>query len=272
MALGRNRGAIVLLAAAGSLALLRAEKRTPFSPHERAYYADPALVAYVLPGLKITIISATITSDGTISVDYKLTDPNGAPLDRSGVDTPGPISLSFVAGYIPKGQEQYVSYVVRSATGAVSGTVNQPAADSGGTTQTVSTGEYVYTFSTKAPSGFDPTATNRVGIYGSRNLTQFDLETNFADATGATQDTAECYMCHVNGSEAVLPIGKNPVVDPQGLENPTPATTSACTACHLNQSSYAHASVNTDPRFGESCDVCHGTGAAFSATQVHAGQ
>jgi len=89
--------------------------------------------------------------------------------------------------------------------------------------------------------------------------------------TGAVADTAECYMCHVNGSEAVLPIGKNAVLDPQGLLNPAPATTSACTACHLNQSAFAHAQSNTDPKFGESCDVCHGTGAAFSATAVHAG-
>jgi hypothetical protein len=90
--------------------------------------------------------------------------------------------------------------------------------------------------------------------------------------TGNVQDTTECYLCHVNGSEAVLPIGKNAVTDPQGLLNPAPATTSACTACHLNQSAYAHASANTDPKFGESCDVCHGTGAAFDATQVHAGK
>lgn len=90
--------------------------------------------------------------------------------------------------------------------------------------------------------------------------------------TGAVQDTAECYMCHTGGSEAVLPIGKNPVTDPQGLLNPAPATTSACTACHLNLSALAHASVNTDPKFGESCDVCHGASGQFSATQVHAGQ
>jgi OmcA/MtrC family decaheme c-type cytochrome len=89
--------------------------------------------------------------------------------------------------------------------------------------------------------------------------------------SGAVYDTAECYVCHVGGSEAVLPVGKNPVTDPQGLLNPAPATTSACTACHLNLSAFAHADSNTDPKFGESCDVCHGTGAAFSATQVHAG-
>ena len=90
--------------------------------------------------------------------------------------------------------------------------------------------------------------------------------------TGAVQDTTQCYVCHANGSEAVLPIGKNKVTDPQGLLNPAPATTSACTACHLSQSSFAHAPVNTVPKFGESSDMCHGTGAAYDATQVHAGQ
>jgi OmcA/MtrC family decaheme c-type cytochrome len=90
--------------------------------------------------------------------------------------------------------------------------------------------------------------------------------------TGAVQDTAECYMCHTGGSEAVLPVGLNPVTDPQGMLNPAPATTSACTACHLTNSTFAHAVQNTSSRFGESCQVCHGTGAAYDATAVHAGQ
>jgi hypothetical protein len=79
-------------------------------------------------------------------------------------------------------------------------------------------------------------------------------------------------MCHVNTSEANFPIGLNNVTDPQGLMNPAPATTSACTACHFQKSVYAHANSNIDPKFGESCDVCHGTGAAFDVDQVHAGQ
>ena len=37
-------------------------------------------------------------------------------------------------------------------------------------------------------------------------------------ATARTvQDTTECYMFHADGSEAVLPIGKNSVTDPQGF-------------------------------------------------------
>jgi OmcA/MtrC family decaheme c-type cytochrome len=89
---------------------------------------------------------------------------------------------------------------------------------------------------------------------------------------GTVGDTANCSMCHVNGSEAVLPVGKNPVYDPAALINPVPATTSACTACHFDMATMAHAVINTDPKFGESCTVCHAAGAAYDVTAVHAGQ
>jgi OmcA/MtrC family decaheme c-type cytochrome len=90
--------------------------------------------------------------------------------------------------------------------------------------------------------------------------------------TGTPGDAAKCYMCHVNGSENVFPIGLNDVKTPQGLLNPTPATTAACTACHVQRSAMAHAASQTDPKIGESCDVCHGADGEFSATKVHAGK
>ena len=43
-------------------------------------------------------------------------------------------------------------------------------------------GQYQYTH-TKAPSGFDASATHTVGIYGSRNSTVCNLGTNYASAT-----------------------------------------------------------------------------------------
>jgi OmcA/MtrC family decaheme c-type cytochrome len=90
--------------------------------------------------------------------------------------------------------------------------------------------------------------------------------------SGGVADTAKCDMCHVNGTEAVFPQGKNNVTDPQGLLTPAPATTSACTACHQNQSALSHAQANTDAKFGESCDVCHGAGKDFDVNKVHAGK
>ncbi len=249
------RYSLVIGLLTGSLVFLNAQKRSPFTKYEKAYYADPTVVAYVQPGLTITIASATIAPDGTISVDYKLSDPNGAALDRTGVVTPGPISLSFLAAYIPKGQEQYTSYIVRTATAATGGaTATQAAADSGGTTQTVAVGEYVYTFATKAPSGFDPTATNRIGIYGSRNLTQWDLGTNYADTTydfvpaGGTPSprdivrTADCNSCHG------LPNGMTTSTGSAGLaaHGGSRRDVQLCVMCHQPQT--------TDPDTGNTLD------------------
>jgi OmcA/MtrC family decaheme c-type cytochrome len=89
---------------------------------------------------------------------------------------------------------------------------------------------------------------------------------------GSVGDTPNCNMCHTGGSQDVLPVGKNAVTDPAGLINPVPATTSACTACHFDTPTMAHAVLNTSAQFGESCTVCHGSGAAYDATAVHVGQ
>jgi OmcA/MtrC family decaheme c-type cytochrome len=234
---------------------MEGQRKSPFKPYEKAYYADPFVIAYVQPGLVVTVVSANIASNGTISVDYKLADPTGAPLDRSGVTTPGSISVSFLAAYIPKGQEQYTSYVVKTATAPSGATATQAAADSGGTTQTVSTGEYIYTFSTKAPSGFDPTATHRIGIYGSRNLTQFSLGTNYADTTfdfvpaggtPAPRDvvrTADCNQCHG------LPNGLTTSTGSAGLaaHGGSRRSVQLCIMCHQPQTS--------DPDTGNSLDM-----------------
>src|SRR5215472_15746769 len=61
-------------------------------------------------GVVAKIQSASIAKDGTITVRATIADPDGIPLDRLGVATPGPVSLSFICGYIPVGQSQYVSY------------------------------------------------------------------------------------------------------------------------------------------------------------------
>jgi len=90
--------------------------------------------------------------------------------------------------------------------------------------------------------------------------------------TGGVGDTAKCYMCHVNNSETVFPIGKNNVTDPQGKFSPVPATTSACTACHLSLSALSHAVSQTDAKYGESCDICHAAGKDFDVLKEHAGK
>jgi OmcA/MtrC family decaheme c-type cytochrome len=236
--------AAAFAAVASSFVVLGAANKDHFLAHDKAYYASPALVAYVQPGLVFQVVTATIGTNGTLSVDFKVTDPNGAPLDRTGVITPGAISSSFLVAYIPKGQTQFSSYITHTVTAAKGGaTATQPTSDSGGTYQTVATGEYIYTFSTKIPSGDDPTATHRVGIYGSRNLTQFDLGTNYADTTfdwvpgGGTPQprdvvrTADCNKCH----------------DSLAAHGGSRKSVGLCIMCHQPQ--------NTDPNTGNSLDM-----------------
>lgn len=197
--------AIVVLIAA----TLASAPRRPYSTHEKAFFANDQTVQFVRPGLVIKVNSAQIAADGTITAIYTITDPQTLPLDLAGVTTPGNISLSFVAAVLPNDQGQYTSYTTRTQSGTVLGSTQQAGADSGGTSTQIGPGHYQYTFHTRAPSGFDPSATHTIGIYGSRNLTIFGLGTNYASTTfnfvpnGApvtrTRDvikTASCNGCH----------------------------------------------------------------------------
>jgi OmcA/MtrC family decaheme c-type cytochrome len=87
--------------------------------------------------------------------------------------------------------------------------------------------------------------------------------------TGNATDLANCSMCHVNSSEQNLPIGLNPVIDPQGPINPVQPVSSACSGCHVDTAAASHFLANTTT-LGEACTVCHATGAAYAVGQVHA--
>jgi OmcA/MtrC family decaheme c-type cytochrome len=88
--------------------------------------------------------------------------------------------------------------------------------------------------------------------------------------TGRPGDTTNCQMCHLPGTEAVFPIGLNTVKTPGALMDQAPATTAACGACHVTKSNMAHMAAQTDPKFGESCDVCHGVNGDYSVLKEHA--
>ncbi len=206
-------------------ALLGGYGHRSFSVHEKAYYLDPNQVAFVRPGLVIKITGVNIASDGTITANFTLTDPMGLPLDIQGVFTPGPITVSFVAAYIPAGTSDFVALTSSVQTSPITGnSANQPAADRGGTTSSTGNGTYTYTFKTKVPSGFDTSQTFRVGAYASRNLSEFDLGTAYADnvytfvpngsAVVNTHDvvaTKSCNRCHDplaahGGSRRIVPL------------------------------------------------------------------
>ncbi|HME09177.1 MAG TPA: OmcA/MtrC family decaheme c-type cytochrome [Bryobacteraceae bacterium] len=202
---GRTLAVAVIIA----LCLTGASTKHRYSAHEKAFYADASTVEFVRPGLTITINSAQIAGDGTITTAYTLTDPNGLPLDAAGVTTPGTITLGYIAAVLPNDQEEYTAYTTRTNSGPAVASTNQPGPDSGGVTTTTGPGQYQYVFHTKAPSGFDTTATHTIGIYASRVLTVYNLGTNYASEefnfvpNGAKVTkihdlikTASCNSCH----------------------------------------------------------------------------
>jgi OmcA/MtrC family decaheme c-type cytochrome len=203
---------LALTVPVGSAVLLSSSDKPALSALDKAFYADANAVNFVRPGLVLKILSASVADDGTIQARFKVTDPKGLPLDREGVYTPGAISTRFVASWIPSGAKQYQAYTVRSVTSAKTGhQAWQGTSDSGGTFAKVADGEYTYTFKTKAPASFDRTATHTIGLWGARDLSEFDLQgqANYdADvftfvpngaAVTVTRDvvrTASCNKCH----------------------------------------------------------------------------
>lgn len=237
--------AVAVVLALGCVALVSATKG-PYSPLEKAFYLDEKTVNFVRPGLVIRILSAEIAADGTARARVRFTDPRGLPLDRAGITTPGTIGTSMVLATIPRGEKHYRSYTVRTQTSPITGrSAIQAAADTGGTWTLVAEGEYNYTFGTRAPSGYDRTATHTVAAYGNRNLNEFDLGIHRSDTTfnfvpdGSrvtnVRDvirTATCNKCHDK-------LSAHGTGGRQSME--------VCIVCHTPQT--------TDPDTGNTVDM-----------------
>ena len=112
---GRARWSVLIMLSmmmVGSAVLFSADEG-PFTPRDKAYYADEALVNFVRPGLAFSVVSHEIAADGTVKVRFKITDPRGLGLDRLGVTTPGTVSSSFVISRIPKASKWHQTYTKR---------------------------------------------------------------------------------------------------------------------------------------------------------------
>lgn len=244
----------ILLAVILGSALLLSSPNSNFTRRDKAFYMDEQQAAFVRPGLVIDITSAEIANDGTIQVNFKLTDPRGLPLDRAGVITPGTVNVSFIAATVPNGQDKYQAYTTRVQTSPITGqSATQAAGENNGTFAQVGEGEYTYTFGARAPANVDRSASHRIGAYGSRNLSEFDLGTQYDDDTfdfvpsggevTAVRDvirTETCNTCHHalafhGGSRRSMPL---------------------CVTCH-SPSTFGKTSAdsNFDPDTGESIDM-----------------
>jgi OmcA/MtrC family decaheme c-type cytochrome len=190
-----------------------AEKTTKRAPDFNATAAARRAV-FAPTGITVKIVSAAIAKDGTITARLTIVDSAGNPLDQGGVQTAGPVSISLIAASIPAGQTQYVAYTTTLAKATINNNPSQVQAanDSGGVFKKNAIGDYTYTFKTKAPAGFDATATHSIGVSAFRDLSEFGTYDEWSETsndvfnfvpngspvtvTRSVVATAACNTCH----------------------------------------------------------------------------
>ena len=242
-----TRLSVAFVLVVSAAVLLSSSDKPAFTAADKAFYADQNLVDFVRPGLVLKIISGEVAADGAMKVRFKLTDPKGLPLDREGITTPGAVSVRVIAAYIPKGKTQHVAYTTRAQTSPITNkTAVQASTDSNGVFQKVAEGEYLYTFGTKAPAGFDKTATHAIGVYATRDLAEFDL----AMLSNADE---EVYTFVPDGSkvtvtrDVIRTQSCNQCHDPLALHGGSRRSMEICVLCHTPQT--------VDPDTGNTVDM-----------------
>ncbi len=183
---------LIILAAAGTLALPLAagdsarhraaappapSKAPAFQPNQIEAYLSDASIAYLRPGVKLTLLAVTNVAPGQKPVvEINLTDQFDQPLDRLGSVTPGPIAPAFVLGQWNADTRYYHSFTTRTSNG-----VTTPWVDTGGTWTNLEVGHYKYTFATAMPASLDVTKTLTLGGYAKRTLLDVIGKDYFAD-------------------------------------------------------------------------------------------
>lgn len=217
-----------------------------YTKHQLEYYLDQNEVAFVRPGLQFKILNVVLNDlDLKLRVTFTITDDRGLPLDRLGVFTPGAVTSSFVAAYIPHRQSQYVAYTTRTQTSSITNqSALQASADSGGTYQQVAEGTYIYTFGRALPATLDRTTTHTVAMYGRRDLTEFNLGTQVSNVVFSWVPNGSP-VTHVR--DVVRTETCNKCHDPLAIHGEQRQDVELCVTCHTPQSS--------DPDTGNTVDL-----------------
>lgn len=223
-------------------ALLFAGAAAADRPERKNKDYNPAAQAgafpFVTTGVVAKIKSASIAKDGTISARYSVTDSKGNGIDITGVQSPGTITLRFVAAFIPNGKSQYTAYTTTIDKSITNNNPPQTQAgtDSGGKSLLVdaATGTYDYTFATKAPANFDSSATHSIGMQAERNLAGFGVPN--------TASSDAVYTFVPNGSpvtnvrDIVNESSCNNCHDPISAHGGGRKSMAYCILCHTPQS------------------------------------
>jgi OmcA/MtrC family decaheme c-type cytochrome len=210
-----------------------------FTATQLESYLGDGGVAYIRPGLKLTLLSVTNVAAGQKPVvEFTLTDQFDQPLDRLGKVTPGPIAPAFVLGQWNPDTRYYHSLTTRTRTG-----VTTPWVDTGGTYTDLELGHYKYTFATAMPTGFDVTKTLTLGGYAKRTLLDIIGKDYFADNVfkdfrpdGATPGPVWNAMALANSC--------NRCHDPLAQHGGNRRDPKLCMMCHTNENTVDPTSGN----------------------------
>jgi OmcA/MtrC family decaheme c-type cytochrome len=177
-------------------------------------------------GLNVTITGASIESDTTTVVRFRLTDGQGQPLSADGV------RIRLVIAVLEADTDEYRDYVTTVQKSPVTGvSAVQAAAEntSAGTLDDLGDGAFQYTFGLTLPDDFDRDASHRVAIfadttilgvaYVSNAVFDFVPSGGHAPAVREVVRTQDCNTCH----------------DPLEAHGGTRRDVRLCITCHSTQ-------------------------------------
>ena len=243
---------LILFLLATTVGLTSVDRKHSFSPHDKVYYASPQSLSFARPGLVVKVQSADIAADGTMTVKVLFTDPQGLPLDKNGLGSPGKISNGapgVIAAVFQTDKGQFNAYTTRVQTSPITNvSATQAGTDTGGKWAVqASDGSYTYTFGVKAPTSIDRTALHAVGIYGSRDLTEFNLGIQMADDV--------LYFTPSTGAAGVDPVDEIKTVSCQKCHGPNMAFHGTTGRSSLKMCNLCHTQQSTDPDTGNTVDL-----------------
>jgi OmcA/MtrC family decaheme c-type cytochrome len=222
------------------------DPRNVYAKSQAEHYLTKEQYAFIRPGIHVTVEDVQIPADRHPVVELTITDDQGQPIDRAGIMTPGPVSLSYILSWYDAERRDYVAYTVRPQTSPITGdTAVHASTDSGGTTEDLAMGHIRYTFGTQLPADYDMSVTHTVGIYASRNLSDTPLETTQYDNVeyDFVPDGGEV----VDQWQGILDQTCNGCHEQLALHGGSRRDVKLCVLCHNKQTS--------DPDTGNSVDM-----------------
>ncbi|MEW6143546.1 MAG: OmcA/MtrC family decaheme c-type cytochrome [Thermodesulfobacteriota bacterium] len=167
--------------------------------------------------LNIEILDAFIGDDNRPVAMIKLTDENGNPISRDGVE------ISFIIARIVESGE-YIDYITRDQNGAT-----QADSEDEGEYQDLGGGMYNYTFATMLPGDYNRGQTHTVALYGEKTIDSqtwvsnatFDFVPNGGEVRTVRDivATESCNNCH----------------DPLALHGGVRRDVGVCITCHSSK-------------------------------------